>query len=92
MNEKFICRFREHLQLKLKRISQVLQGCNSPGSDDGYVSDIKTRCNSFSGQCYDIRYKIYKCPKCRQKLRVPRGKGKIRISCRRCQYEFIRKT
>ena len=37
-------------------------------------------------------YKIFKCPKCGQKLRVPRGKGKIAIRCRKCGEEFIRKT
>ena len=37
-------------------------------------------------------YRIYKCPKCGQKLRVPRGKGKIAIRCRKCGEEFIRKT
>lgn len=37
-------------------------------------------------------YHIYKCPNCKQKLRVPRGKGKIAISCRKCGTEFIRKS
>ena len=37
-------------------------------------------------------YKICKCPKCGQKLRVPRHKGKIAIRCRKCGEEFIRKT
>ena len=37
-------------------------------------------------------YKIYKCPKCGQKIRVPRHKGKIAIRCRKCGEEFIRKT
>ena len=37
-------------------------------------------------------YKIIKCPKCGQKLRVPRHKGKIAIHCRKCGEEFIRKT
>lgn len=27
-------------------------------------------------------YHYYRCPKCRQKLRVPRGRGRIQISCR----------
>lgn len=37
-------------------------------------------------------YHIYKCPKCGQKLRVPRGKGKIAISCKKCGNEFIRRS
>ena len=37
-------------------------------------------------------YKIFKGPKCGQKLRVPRHKGKIAIHCRKCGEEFIRKT
>lgn len=38
------------------------------------------------------QYRIYKCPKCRQKLRVPRGRGKIAIRCRKCGNEFIRRS
>lgn len=37
-------------------------------------------------------YKIFKCPSCGQKLRVPRGKGRIAIRCRKCNTEFIRKS
>lgn len=37
-------------------------------------------------------YHIYKCPKCKQKIRVPRGRGRIAISCRKCGNEFIRKS
>ncbi len=38
----------------------------------------------------DNRY--FDCPKCRQMVRVPRGKGKIAITCPRCKEKFIRKT
>ncbi len=92
MDDNFICRLRECLKNKVKKVSEILHSRRLCDTGEDKVSDIRTRCNSFSGLCYDINYKIYKCPKCRQKLRVPRGKGKIRISCRRCQYEFIRKT
>ncbi|MBE5883665.1 MAG: hypothetical protein E7291_04530 [Lachnospiraceae bacterium] len=37
-------------------------------------------------------YHIYKCPNCRQKLRVPRGRGRIAIRCRKCGTEFIKKS
>ena len=37
-------------------------------------------------------HRIFKCPECRQKIRVPRHRGRIAISCRKCGAEFIRKT
>lgn len=37
-------------------------------------------------------YHIYKCPNCRQKIRIPRGKGKIQISCPKCRTTFIKNS
>ena len=33
-------------------------------------------------------YKFFTCPGCRNKLRVPRGKGKIQITCPKCGQRF----
>ena len=37
-------------------------------------------------------YHFYKCPNCKQTVRVPRGKGKICITCPKCRTEFIKKS
>ncbi|MEA5059436.1 MAG: hypothetical protein EOM66_03480 [Clostridia bacterium] len=38
------------------------------------------------------KYKYLICPQCRQKLRVPRGKGNLRVTCSKCGYKFNAKS
>lgn len=43
-------------------------------------------------QSKDKDHKYYACPKCHRTLRVPKGRGKIKINCPHCGKEFIKKT
>lgn len=36
--------------------------------------------------------KYFKCPKCKQRLRAPRGRGEILVTCQRCKNQFKTKT
>ena len=38
------------------------------------------------------KYKFFKCPQCKASMRVPRGKGKIRVTCHKCGTVFITKS
>ena len=40
----------------------------------------------------DGQHRYYNCPRCRQQVRVPRGKGKISITCPKCKEKFVKKT
>jgi ribosomal protein L37AE/L43A len=37
-------------------------------------------------------YAIFKCPSCKQKLRAPKGRGKIQVTCSKCHNQFIKKV
>ena len=47
---------------------------------------INSKFNEF------VNFKITKCPSCGQKLRLPRRKGKIIVTCKRCSNKFDLKT
>lgn len=40
----------------------------------------------------DRSHRYFRCPQCRQTVRVPKGKGKISIRCPKCGESFIKKT
>ena len=46
----------------------------------------------MNGHKADRTVRIFKCPTCGQKVRVPRGKGKISIHCPKCNTDFIKRS
>ena len=46
----------------------------------------------FFDRLKDREHRYFSCPKCQQTVRVPRGKGKIAITCPKCREKFIKKT
>ena len=34
----------------------------------------------------------FRCPNCKKELRVPKGKGKLEVTCPLCRSKFIKKT
>jgi hypothetical protein len=37
-------------------------------------------------------YKVFTCPNCSQKLRIPRNRGKVTITCKKCSTSFKGKS
>lgn len=71
-------------------------GYRGNGASNNYVysnsskESLKTRFTKWYNE--KKNYKIVSCPKCGQKLRLPRGKGKIVVTCKKCSFEFKLKT
>lgn len=47
---------------------------------------------AFFARVSDRKHRYFKCPKCKSRLRVPRGRGNITVTCPRCKHKFDEKS
>ena len=56
------------------------------------VNPLIRKYNASRSRRKDRDHAYFRCPNCGQQLRVPKGKGKISITCRSCGMSFEAKT
>lgn len=57
------------------------------------VSPVYARLKKIQNRLKDRKiYRYFKCPNCKSKLRLPKGKGKIMITCPKCNTKFTKRT
>lgn len=58
-----------------------------------FLNTLQNKVRNFKPSIgYSRQYKVFKCPNCSQKLRVPRKQGKIVVTCKKCGTEFKGKS
>ncbi len=66
---------------------------NTMSSREKKKAEREKKKNGKKARKEDLKTHAYfKCPKCSTSLRVPRGKGKIKITCPKCGEQFVEKT
>lgn len=56
------------------------------------VGPLRRKFNAHKCRIKDKEHCYFRCPNCGQLLRVPKGKGKVSITCRNCGINFEEKT
>lgn len=73
-----------------KRYSQNEKFLNATWGIRNSIAKIKYRIKY--GKTVTEPYHIYKCKKCGQKIRIPKGKGKIMVTCPKCKSQFKKRS
>ena len=52
------------------------------------IRPLQRRMSTLRGRMKDKEHRYFRCPNCKQQMRVPRGKGRIQVTCRSCGITF----
>ena len=57
-------------------------------------NQVYLRLRFYVTECFTEgrKYRIFKCPDCGQKVRIPRGHGKVSVHCPKCGTDFIKRS
>ena len=56
------------------------------------VRPVRRKFKNMMARIRDKEHRYFKCPNCKQQMRVPRGKGRITVHCRSCGATFEEKS
>ena len=91
-NRKFVFEStKRNLNYKIDIFKKNVKSINFKKSMESFSNKIKKYkpMEKFKDR---RKFIITSCPKCEQKLRLPKGKGKIIVTCSKCSSEFRLKT
>ena len=57
-----------------------------------WLSKMRNKMTRQSKQPTSTTYTIFSCPTCQLKQRAPKGKGEIRVTCKKCATQFTTKV
>ena len=80
------CLYRVLSRNQYKRYQENIWYLKQKGAVVRWVRSVKDRWQQRK------EYRFFRCPSCRALLRVPKNKGKLQLTCRKCGNRFERKT